>query len=344
MEKEVTKRERWIDVVKGISIILVVFGHLNFDENFLCNWIYSFHIPIFFVISGILLSIKEEWKNKDIKSIIIKKFKQIMYPYITFSCLVLIYSIVMNPEKVLEIVQKTIFLEGYNTLWFLPCLFIAECLFLILQKNKVSNIRSIIIIFLCTFLFTWMYNTFMTDSNIVLNIIFRVINIVNRIFIALIFIFCGYLGYKKIKQFEVKYNNKILSCSIVFFILNIFLCQFNGLVDLHYSMLNNQLLYYICAIIGSWSLILIVKNLLLKCKILEFFGKNSLIIMATHLPLPVVIIAEKVVSVDVLNIKNNIVALGLELLVVLIIETLLIFIINKFARFLIVFPKKIGER
>ena len=104
-------------------------------ENFLCNWIYSFHIPIFFVISGILLSIKEEWKNKDIKSIIIKKFKQIMYPYITFSCLVLIYSIVMNPEKVLEIVQKTIFLEGYNTLWFLPCLFIAECLFLILQKK-----------------------------------------------------------------------------------------------------------------------------------------------------------------------------------------------------------------
>lgn len=257
-------REKWVDIVKGISIVLVVYGHLIFSENFLCRWIYSFHIPIFFMISGILLSIKENWKEQNAKTIIIKKAKQIIYPYVTFSFLVLIYSMIMNHEKILEILQKTILLEGYNTLWFLPCLFIAECLFIVIQKNKINNIKAVLVLFLCTLLGTWLYNAFMTEQNNILNLIFRIINILNRSLVATIFIFCGYIGYKKIEKFNNKHHNKIIICAIIIFVLNIFLSQLNNLVDLHYSRLNNPFLYYICAIFGSWSLILIVK----------FFVKN----------------------------------------------------------------------
>lgn len=62
--------------------------------------------------------------------------------------------------------------------------------------------------------------------------------------------------------------------------------------------------------------------------------------MATHLPLPVVILAQKIANLNVLNIKNEVLITGIELFIVLIIEVILIIIINKFFKFLIIFPKK----
>lgn len=48
---EQTKRIEALDVAKGIGIILVIIGHLS--SSYLHDWIYSFHMPLFFIISGI---------------------------------------------------------------------------------------------------------------------------------------------------------------------------------------------------------------------------------------------------------------------------------------------------
>lgn len=44
MEKE---RLSWLDVLKGIGIILVVMGHI-YSNSIIFNWLYSFHMPLFF--------------------------------------------------------------------------------------------------------------------------------------------------------------------------------------------------------------------------------------------------------------------------------------------------------
>ena len=44
-------RADWIDVLKGIGIILVVIGHVN-TKGFLVQWLYTFHMPLFFALSG----------------------------------------------------------------------------------------------------------------------------------------------------------------------------------------------------------------------------------------------------------------------------------------------------
>ena len=51
-------RESWIDVLKGIGIILVVIGHTSM-ENPLVKWIYVFHMPLFFCIIRLYV-----WKRK----------------------------------------------------------------------------------------------------------------------------------------------------------------------------------------------------------------------------------------------------------------------------------------
>lgn len=45
------KRVKWIDTVKGFGILLVVLEHV-YRYNAVSVWITSFHMPMFFILSG----------------------------------------------------------------------------------------------------------------------------------------------------------------------------------------------------------------------------------------------------------------------------------------------------
>ena len=47
-----------IDVAKGIGIILVVIGHTNLP-TLVMNLIYAFHVPLFFVLSGMVFNMNK---------------------------------------------------------------------------------------------------------------------------------------------------------------------------------------------------------------------------------------------------------------------------------------------
>ena len=51
----ISKRIEYIDIARGIGILLVVMGHNDFSliSPFLFKLIYSFHMPLFFFMSGI---------------------------------------------------------------------------------------------------------------------------------------------------------------------------------------------------------------------------------------------------------------------------------------------------
>ena len=48
------KRLDYMDAVKGIGILLVVMGHNLQGIPALTSWIYSFHMPLFFIVTGYL--------------------------------------------------------------------------------------------------------------------------------------------------------------------------------------------------------------------------------------------------------------------------------------------------
>ena len=83
------KKERidYLDMAKGIGIIMVVAGHSTFLQEDILTWISSFHMPLFFVLAGILLQIKGE-ENKKISVIVKNKLRSIMVPYVGFRLII----------------------------------------------------------------------------------------------------------------------------------------------------------------------------------------------------------------------------------------------------------------
>lgn len=55
----ITNRENWIDYCRGLGIILMIVGHSAAPE-YLDTWIYGFHMPMFYILSGYLYN-KAKW-------------------------------------------------------------------------------------------------------------------------------------------------------------------------------------------------------------------------------------------------------------------------------------------
>ena len=83
------QRDIHLDALKGLAIILVVTGHIiafshpgTVDKSLLFNLIYSFHMPLFFFISGYLVFGRF---GPTTSGWIQKKFVQLIIPYTIFT-------------------------------------------------------------------------------------------------------------------------------------------------------------------------------------------------------------------------------------------------------------------
>ena len=74
----------WLDVLKGIGIILVVVGHV-YSNKTIFNWLYSFHMPLFFFAAGWV------YREKSVLYDIKHRFQTIAVPYFSFGLLILFY-------------------------------------------------------------------------------------------------------------------------------------------------------------------------------------------------------------------------------------------------------------
>lgn len=73
----------WVDCAKTIGIFLVVLGHLWYKNKYpiINQYIYSFHIPLFFILSGFVFNYNKKIKFKEYTKL---KFFRILLPTIIF--------------------------------------------------------------------------------------------------------------------------------------------------------------------------------------------------------------------------------------------------------------------
>lgn len=144
-------RSPWIDIGKAIGIILVVVGHNSFifmNHHFVLRMITSFHVPLFFALSGATIKTDDTWQK------VIARSLSLIWIYFA-TAIISIPLLSLRAETVqpsiINILQGILYGSGWNLhpvpLWFLPCLTIAVPIAWIVIRS-VSNalkIESVII-------------------------------------------------------------------------------------------------------------------------------------------------------------------------------------------------------
>lgn len=131
-----------IDNAKAIGIFLVVMGHFV-DVEIVKAYIYSFHMPLFFFLSGYLFSKKDTF-NVFFK----KKFNTLIVPYFIFAFIGAIFYVLRlrygdNPGQV-GAIQKFVNIVLWKDYWFLGALFIVSIAYYILS-DKIRSVFSFVV-------------------------------------------------------------------------------------------------------------------------------------------------------------------------------------------------------
>ena len=72
------KRSKLIDTLKGLGILFVILGHIHLTPTALKIWIYSFHMPLFFICSGLTFSVT---RYDSYAAFVKSKVSSIVIPY-----------------------------------------------------------------------------------------------------------------------------------------------------------------------------------------------------------------------------------------------------------------------
>lgn len=151
------KRIKWLDELRGSAILLVVLGHLSLigktpEWYVLLNLvIYSFHMPLFFAMSGLLFGMKNG-KGKECKpeTVIKKKIISIGIPYIIFSEIYIFLldltqaHIQTNTQIDLSVAYRILW-SPIAHYWFLWVLLIYFIFTVLIRKNDTAIFASVIV-------------------------------------------------------------------------------------------------------------------------------------------------------------------------------------------------------
>lgn len=164
-----TQREKWIDVAKVLTMILVIIGHSTYYSIhtayggtnpfaaiplsnsltyklilIISGFIYSFHMPFFIAVSGMTLAISYK-PQAPMKEISKKRAKRLLIPFITVTIFLSIpLKYISGYWDASENIMRDIFcgqilLLGNSHLWYVVSLFYITIVFIWLLRHNFNH-------------------------------------------------------------------------------------------------------------------------------------------------------------------------------------------------------------
>lgn len=308
-----------IDIAKGILMILVIIGHFSFFEYEArtVTLIYSFHMPAFFIIAGLLSHIN---KSNTYKKIIKKRFISTIIPYYVFyliSFIIVDANSLGNYNLSLKYMYNGIGNPDFSVnlpLWFLTLYFVATTVYELLDllsikiKTKIeaqyqssynnhiidyANEYLLLLFIIILSLISFVYCRIIKGPRLIYNF--------ETALITLPFIYTGRLFKILYQKYKTPISNLFFinkNRTIIYYLLNTLLFLIILTIWYYSSMKNLRLdfnarnirhlhLTYINGILGTILLFYatyIISFIPIINKLLAFFGKISLYILAFHIP------------------------------------------------------------
>lgn len=147
-ENKKTKRSQFLDIMKGIGIFLMIFGHAitsangnlyrreaSFWYDPVYKFIYTFHMPLFIIISGYLFYFSMRRAKEDI---IRKRIVSLVPPLITYNTYTFIASVLLG---VVSISASSVLRQYLTGFWFIQGILIVTIIVAIIKNMFNDNLK-----------------------------------------------------------------------------------------------------------------------------------------------------------------------------------------------------------
>ena len=262
----INKRLDYIDWAKALSIFFIVIAHFLKEEHILRIMLYSFHVPIFFLVSGILFK----------QTSFTKLFKRIIIPYLFYYLVSSVLVIILDNKPVTILLDVFYFngkLDLWNSvLWFLPCYYIVMNLMSILLRLFKDKIWVTLIISIIISIF-FFYNDNLRYFGL------------NKCILLYNYCCLGYLLQNVFSKVSSRKNNKVaITTSILFILMLIVYGMLNqsNPISINGNDINNVIVYIFFST-AECILFLLALSCLKENQLIKIISNNTLFIMCTHL-------------------------------------------------------------
>ena len=143
------KKRFFINIIRGFAVFLMLWGHciqycvagsdIDFFENVVFKTIYSFHMPLFMLLSGYLFSFS--FQKRSLKELIIHRTQTLVQPIVFCSFFIFLATDVLFGmfSGIYGLIFSAQWMEQLSSLWFLWSVLAASLVVAIVCK-KVSNV------------------------------------------------------------------------------------------------------------------------------------------------------------------------------------------------------------
>lgn len=277
----------YIDILKGIGILFVIIGHMYTVPE--CKaYVYSFHLPLFFIISGALLN---ESKYSTFKDFFISRFKSLFFPFMVFYIILWLgWFFVERPMRSIDVTPletafgliwasdswRWIFPGGL--LWFVPALFSLEVIYYgVIKAIKNRWIAAVVLTALFAVgLLLAKFDLFILPWGI------------NNALISIPFLAIGHLFRNYIINPDwgghFSSGKMALLLGVILLIISFWGSELTGagrVINISRLKTGPLWIYLSFPFIGTASWLFISKSIN-KNRVLQWFGKNTLPLLAFH--------------------------------------------------------------
>lgn len=286
-------RVLWIDILRGAMMYIVIYGHITRYAPAQIH-IYSYHMPMFFIISGMTFKFN---KVKEIPTFVWNKFFAYMIPYFVLNLYVsplrewLERIGECNMQTWLDLIKGVLFSNAdshlkmaSNTTWFIPALFVTTIFVFLMQKLCRTDIGMTIGILVFMVGFYMLGQTEGTGGPWHWRV-----GIVASVFYLIGYWFMIYIN--EIQEFIDKLGICLYVLCAVMFVAGYKISKYNGSCSMIHNRYHNLLLYYLSATLTCLAIMFIFMQLSKSAKFIklmkpiEFVGVNTLPYIAFQVPI-----------------------------------------------------------
>lgn len=264
------KKLDFIDFTKGVCMILIMLGHIFPTPGHpLMAYAYAFHVPAFYVISGVLIAHTGE-EQRPLGRLVRGNLLRLLVPYLSFEALYIVIYCIFNGTGIAKaMIRQTLSLASAGlATWFLPPLLLSK-LYVLLLRRYLKKPAAVAVLCLIPLAIAMSIGYETATAQLWSRVVLRTCNGIG-------FVWLGTVLHRHLEVLTRK-NHVLLLCLIV----SVTAAVWNGRIstlNMHYK---QPVLYLIAAVTGTITMFALGARMP-GSKIITFFARNSVIAMGTH--------------------------------------------------------------